>query len=185
MEIIVLIILIFVLGNFIKSVPANTVIIIDRNTHYLKTKKRGLYFFNPATDKITTRISTYHLHKSYVENFETHDGKLVRVAFSVEYHTENLEDVLAALASARRSIDDVMNGSIYWGVNNLSLSDFINTPVVLTTETKPKLLSEANELKIKIDNFQILNISVLPSGINITPFKPHLSSHSTGPIRFN
>lgn len=185
MEGLFLIFLIFVFINFIKTVPANTVIIVDRNSHYLKTKRRGFYFFNPATDKVTTKISTYQLSKSYMENFETHDGKIVRVSFSVRYHAENLEDVLAALASARRSIDDVMNGSIYWSVNNLSLSDFIHTPIVLSSEAKPKLLSEATELKIKIDEFHINNIAELPATLNVVPFKPHLSTHSSGPIRFN
>ena len=110
---------------------------------------------------------------------------MVRVAFHVEYHAENLDDVLVALGSARRSIDDVMNSSIYWGVNNLSLGDFINNSNTLSAESKPKVLSEASELKIKIDNFESINISPLPYGMNVTPFKPHLSSHSTGPIRFN
>ena len=184
MPIIIIIIIFIILGNFIKSVPANSVIIIDRNSHYLKTKRHGFYFFNPAIDKITTQISLFPLTKSYIENFETHDGKMVRVSFSVKYHADNLEDVLVALESVRRSIDDVINSSIYWGVNNLSLSDFINTPINLMAESKPKLLSEATEL-IKIDHFQINNITALPYGVNIIPFKPHLSSHSTGPIKFN
>lgn len=183
--IIILIIVFIITGSFIKTVPANTVIIVDRNSHYLKTKRSGFYFFNPSTDKITTQISKSKISKSYIENFETHDGKLVRVSFEVEYHAQNMDDVLAALESVRRSVDDVMNGSIYWSVNNLSLSDFANTPITLLSEVKPKLISEATELKIIIDDFQINNITALPYGVNITPFKPHLSSHSTGPIKFN
>ena len=185
MSFFIFIIILIVLTNFIKAVPANTVFIIDRNSHYLKTKRRGFYFFNPTTDKITTRISTFAIDKAYTENFETHNGKLARVTFHVKYHAQNLEDVLVALGSVRRSIDDVMNGSIYWSVNNLSLSDFIHTPIALKSEAMPKLLSEATELKIKIDEFEIISISELPHGINVTPFKPHLSSHSTGPIKFH
>ena len=56
MEFIVIIILIIIFGSFIKFVPANTVIIVDRNSHYLKTKRSGMYLFNPATDKVTTKI---------------------------------------------------------------------------------------------------------------------------------
>lgn len=185
MEIIIMFIIIIIISNFIKVVPTNTVIIVDRNSHYLKTKKQGLYLFNPTTDKVTTQISTFHISKSYQENFETHDGKIARVTFHVKYHADNLQDVLDALESARRSIDDIMNSSIYWSVNNLALSDFINTPIVLKTEARPKLISEATELKIKIDEFDITNVTELSSSLNIIPFKPHLSSHSTGPIRFH
>ena len=78
MEAIILIVIIFFIGNFLKAVPANTVIIIDRNSHYLKTKKSGFYFFNPATDKVTTKISKYIINKNYSDFFETHDGKTVR-----------------------------------------------------------------------------------------------------------
>lgn len=171
-------------GAFIKVVPENTVVIVDRNTHYLKTKTKGCYLCNPKTDKVTTTISTRQLYKSYAENFETHDGKIVRVFFNVRYHTDNIDAVLDSLKSARRSIDDVMNSSVYWAVNNLTYKDFRNKMDILIQEVAPKILSEAIVLNIKIDQFNITNITDVYAQ-NIKPFKPHLSSHNCGPIRYH
>lgn len=180
-----IIFLIIILSKFIKFVPANTVIIVDRNSHYLKTKRRGMYLFWPPTDKVTTKISTSHLYKYYTNDFETHDGRIVRVSFSVEYHAENLEAVLDSLKSARRSVDDIMNSSVYWGVRNLSFKDFYPYANLLENEVTPKLLSEARELNIKIDNFSIGTITESTHMQNIQPFKPHLNSHSRGPIKYH
>ena len=175
----------FVVGlAFIRTVPPNTIQIIDRNTHYLKTKRHGMYFFNPATDKVTTEISRRQITKSYADNFETHDGYIVRVFFSVTYHANDLDEVIRTLSLARRSIDDVMNGSIYWATNNLSIKDFQNKSIVLLSEAKPQLISEASELEITIDGFYINGIQLLPKGANAIPFKPHTSTQSSGPIRF-
>ena len=184
MEFIVIIILIIIFGSFIKFVPANTVIIVDRNSHYLKTKRSGMYLFNPATDKVTTKISTNHLYKYYTNDFETHDGKIVRVSFNVEYHAENLNAVLESLKSVRRSVDDIMNSSVYWAVRNLSFSDFYTKIDVLENEIIPKLLSEAIELNIKIDKFFINSITDSSNLPNVKPFKPHLNSFSRGPIKY-
>ena len=41
----------------IKKVPPHTVIIVDKNSHYLKTKKSGFYIMLPGY-KVTTKIST-------------------------------------------------------------------------------------------------------------------------------
>lgn len=179
------IVAIIILSNFIKFVPANTVIIVDRNSHYLKTKRRGMYLFWPPTDKVTTKISTNQLYKYYTNDFETHDGRIVRVSFSVQYHAENLESVLDSLKSARRSVDDIMNSSIYWGVRNLSFKDFYPYANLLENEVTPKLLSEATELNIKIDKFNIGTIIESTHMPNVKVFKPHLNSYSRGPIQFS
>lgn len=181
-EIIFLIIIICIV--FIKKVPPNTAIIIDRNKHYLKTKRGGFYFFNPATDKITTKISTNSTYKFYTNNFQTNDAKIAQVSFNVTYNTNSIESVLDSLKSARRSVDDIMNASIYWAVNNLNLDDFLRKPDVLLYEVKSKLLAEATELNIKISKFNITNINQVPNSPATNIFKPHLSSHSCGPIKY-
>ena len=175
--------LFIILVSYVRSVPPNTVQIIDRNTHYLKTKRHGFYFFNPNTDKITTEISKRHLYKRYTNTFETHDGYYVDVTFEVEYHAENLDAVLEALALVRRSVDDVMNGSMYWGTKNFSLSDIKNLPRVLENEAKSILISEAGELELTVDRFYVT--SVYPSSTSEDKvFKPHSNSYSSGPIKF-
>lgn len=182
--IILLIILVAII--YIKKVPANTVIIIDRNSHYLKTKKSGFYFFNPKTDKITTKISKQQITQYYTNYFETDDGKIIQVAFSSTYHADNLENVLDALKSARRSIYDIMNSSIYWAANNLNINDIMLTSfTLLRKEAYEKLIAEARTLNISIDNFKILQVTQVGRSPSIEPFKPHLNSFSRGPIRYN
>ena len=44
----------------VRKVPPHTVIIIDKNSHYLKTKKSGYYIMLPNY-KVTTKISTNKL----------------------------------------------------------------------------------------------------------------------------
>ena len=184
-QILIFVIIILFFSGIIRFVPANTVYIIDRNSHYLKTKKSGLFFFWPATDKITTKISINHLYKYYTNAFETHDGKIVRVDFNVEYHAENLEAVLTSLESVRRSVNDIMNSSVYWAVHALNISDFYNKPDLLKNEILPKLTAEATELSIVVDKFNLTSIVDVSFVQNIVPFKPHLSSYNSGPIKFN
>ena len=169
----------------LKKVPANTAIIIDRNTHYHKTVRRGFYFLIPGKDKVTTRVSTEKIIKTYFNSFETHDGKIVLINFIASYHAENIDDVLFSLKSARRSIDDIIESSVYWAVNDLVLQDFITDKNILLHEISPKLSAEARELCIKIDSFTITNMYVLESASNVKPFKPHLSSSTDSPITFN
>ena len=173
------------LSVFLGRVPANTAIIIDRNTHYHKTVRRGFYFLIPGKDKVTTRVSTNKITKNYANNFETHDGRVVSIDFVATYHAENIDDVLFSLKSARRSIDDIIESSVYWAVNDLGIQDFIKDKNILLREIAPKLSSEARELCIKIDNFTINNMYVLVSSSAVKPFKPHLSSSTDSPITFN
>lgn len=185
MEFLIFLVIILCIG-YIRIVPSNTVMIIDRNSHYLKTKKRGIFFFNPKTDKITTEISNHRLTKQYANFFETDDGMLIHVSFSATYHAENIDNVLDSLKSARRSIYDIMNSSIYWAANNLNAKDIMfSSNTLLYKEAYEKLISEARVLNINIDNFKITNISQVTSRANIEPFKPHLNSFSRGPIRYN
>ncbi len=182
---IIFLIIILCCTGIINVVPSNTAIIIDRNSHYLKTRRRGVYFLWPLTDKITTKISINHILKHYTNDFETHDGRIVRINFNVEYHTDNIDNTLNALASARRSIDDIMNSSVYWAVNDLGFSDFANKLDALLYEIKPKLLAEAETLEIKIDKFNLVSCVESTNIPGVKPFKPHLNSYSEGPIKLN
>lgn len=171
---------------YIRPVPANSVVIVDRNSHYLKTKKYGFYFFNPRTDKVTTTISKHQLIKYYTNYFETDDGKIIQVSFYAAYHADNLENVLDSLKSARRSIYDIMNSSIYWAANNLTLNDIMATNfALLHKEASEKLIADARTLNITIDTFKITHVSQVVHSLAIEPFKPHLNSFSRGPIHYN
>lgn len=181
----IILLIIIILLVYVRTVPANTAIIIDRDTHYHKTVRRGFYFMLPGRDKITTQVSTNKITKYYTNNFETHDGKVVSISFMASYYAENIDDVLFSLKSARRSINDIIESSVYWAVNNLSLADFISDKNILLHEISPKLNSEARELCIKIDSFSIVNMYVLAGASAVKPFKPHLSSSSDSPIKFN
>lgn len=175
--------IIFLIIIFVRVVPANTIVIIDRKGHYLKTKRFGVYFINPLTDKITTQISTEKLTKTYSNFFETHDGKIVQASFQATYHAKDLDAVIDGLASARRSIDDVIVSSVYWAVNNLMSDDILNNYRYLHSDANTKLMSEAQELNITIDKFTISQPIFVSQSVK--PFKPHLSSYSSDPIKYN
>lgn len=175
------IMLFFLLIINIGKVPPNTAIIIDRDTHYLKTVRRGFYFLLPK-DVITTTISTHKMTKHYTNYFETHDGYTFSVGFVATYHAEDIDAVLAALQSSRRSIDDIIESSVYWAINDLNGRDISK---LLLSEITPKLASEARELCIEIDDFSITSLHIAPNASNVKPFKPHLSgSSNSGPIKF-
>ena len=86
--------------------------------------------------------------------------------------------------TVRRSVDDVMNGSMYWGTRNFSLSDIKNLPRVLENEAKSILISEAGELELTVDHFYVTSVYPSSSTSEDKVFKPHSNSYSSGPIKF-
>lgn len=120
----IIIISVILWASFIRKVPPNTVIIIDRNSHYHKTKKRGYYFFNSKTDQITTKISTNPIRETYGNIFKTHDDKYYELNYSFEYKaTEGIDKVLSSLQDSRRSIYDVVNCAVETVVLTFSQKD--------------------------------------------------------------
>ena len=96
----------------VRKVPANTTIIIDRNTHFHKKKSYGYYTLNSKTDVITTKVSPYDVTETYNNVFETHDSAFFRIGFEVTYKSENVEMTLSSLEDSRRSIYDIVNCSM-------------------------------------------------------------------------
>jgi len=117
------IIFIVILSQYIKSVPPNTILIIDRNTHYLKTKRRGLYFFNPKTDKITTKISTSPVTENVINTYKTHDDCYYRLQYSVVYNSTDIEMTISSLQDSKRSVYDIINCALEATVASLSRND--------------------------------------------------------------
>ncbi len=177
---------IFVLAARIRKVPSNTVHIIDRNTHYLKTVRKGYYFFNPSTDKVTTKISTSPIYTTYSNYYESEDGKAVRVIFNISYSASNLEDVLYNLDKTRRSIDDVLQGAMYHAVISLK-SPMINE-VSLNNEFKRNLESQALPLCIKINSYKITYLDLNRYSKNtvklFTPHKSRSLNQNDDPIQY-
>ena len=182
----ILFIIIFLCIVFIRVVPSRTIVIIDRNSHYLKTRRFGIYFFNPKTDKITSQISLDKTKRFYNNNYETHDGEILQISFNAEYHAEKLDDVIDALASNRRSIDDVMESSIYWAARNLTYQDIVRNTSTIYMDAKQKLTSEALELGVIIDSFKITSINKAVYSRPEQVFKPHTSrSSESGPLQYH
>lgn len=169
-------VIVFIFG-FFKAVPSGTVYIIDRNTHYLKTVKKGLFFFNPFTDKITTVISSFKITKNYLDIFETEDGKKFSINFSVTYSTKNIDDLLYNLEKVRRSIDDILESSMYNAVRNLN-SKSIQYSSMLSTEFLRNLQSQAMSVGLNIDDYIISSAS--PVTISYKSFKPHKNYSDSG-----
>lgn len=177
-----IIVLFFILRAFIKKVPYGTVVIIDRNGHYLKTVRFGFYLFNPITDKITTEISTKTCTKNYTNIFETYDGQFIKLSFLVKYKTENIEATLKALEDSRRSIDDVINCSVYNVLNSLNAADIIHK-VQLKQDLKQKASFDATSLSFILEDLYINSIVNAKTATQNDLFKPHISS-SSGPIKY-
>ena len=171
--------ILIILVTHIKKVPSGTVYIIDRNTHYLKTVKRGFFFFNQKTDKITTEISLTPKTKIYRNFFETHDGVICTVTFSFSFSALDVEDVLYNLNSTRRSIDDVLQTCMYNAVLALKQSD-VNVSS-LEQEFERNMNSQVLGLCINVHQYQITSLNKgRYTRSSVTPFTPHKSRSLSG-----
>ena len=169
-----------ILGKFLKQVPANTVYIIDRNTHYLKTVHKGVFLFNPSTDKITTQISATPMTMRYYDTFETEDGAFFNVLFDVTYCAKNIEDTLYNLEKIRKSIDDILKSCMYFAM--LTLNSKIISLTVVENAFKRNLEGQAMQIGIDIKSFHINNLVYTN---NRQAFKPRQNySDSKDPIQY-
>ena len=179
-------IILVILLSKTRKVPRGTVYIVDRNTHYHKTVKHGLFFFNPLTDRITTEISITPKTKHYQNYFETEDGRVCFIMFVVNYSAQNVEDVLYNLSSTRRSIDDVIQGAMYHAVLSLRLLDInVNT---LTREYERNISSQVLGLCINIHSFNLKYLDKANYNLkNCKVFKPHKSRSlsESGPFTYS
>ena len=177
--------LIFSMIFFIRYTPFGTAVIVDRKTHYCKTKPRGgFYFFNPLTDKITTYISTTPYTKTYSEIFETNDSNYVQVNFSVTYHAESVEAVLLHLKNDKRSIDDIIKCAVYSTVSSFDQKYIYVRRLPITEEIKNRMTLACIPFGFIIDSFTIAQIMNMPQSFANQKFKPHVC-RDDGPIDFN
>ncbi len=110
-----------------KTCPPNTVVIIDRNTHYYKTIRTGSYskgYSLKSTDMVTSIISTRENTVQYSNVFMTHDARYYMIRYRVSYKCENLDSVISALEDSRRSIYDIINCAVSIAVKSLTSADF-------------------------------------------------------------
>lgn len=171
---------------FIKFAPFGTAVIIDRRTHYCKTKPRGgFYFFNPLTDEVTTMISTIPYTKQYSEIFETYDSNFVRLTFSVTYHAESVESVLAHLKADKRSIDDLIKCAVDSTISSFDLNNVRLNLQNISEEIKNRMALSVSPFGFIIDNYISLNLSPINNTLGKgKKFKPHVCK-SDGPISYN
>ena len=172
-----------ILAAYIKKVPLNTILIIDRNTHYLKTKRHGYYFFNPKTDKITTKISTNMVTEYYRNVFETHDSCFYDLYFAVSYKAENVEMVISSLQDSRRSIYDVINCAVETVIGTLSDQD-LNYRTDLNTPIFQQLESMLEPFYIDVAQFKLYTRTKITSELGEErKFRKHVS-RGENPIDF-
>ncbi len=182
----ILVLCIFLGFIFIRFTPFGTAVIIDRKTHYCKTKPRGgFYFFNPATDKITTMISTAPYTKQYSEIFETNDSIFLKISFSVTYHAESVAEVLAHLKADKRSIDDIIKCAVDSTVSSFNMSNFKTNLPVIANEIRRRMTLSVSPFGFIIDNYSTLNLYAVHDSIGkANRFKPHVCKDD-GPIAYN
>ena len=158
---------------FIKKVPPNTAVIIDRNGHYLKTKRHGYYFLFPS-DKVTTTISTKRISRTLGAYYETDDGHIVQAVVNCSYHAHNINEVLQSLSNVRRSVDDIIQSAAYFAINNYKLVDIMGAHNhEFSNSVRANLTNEFNSMGLSLSNMQI---RVFPSTITgVACFRPHES----------
>ncbi len=159
---------------FIKKVPSNTVIIIDRNGHYLKTLNKGFFILRPS-DEITTRISKTPTLRTLTDYFETDDGKIVCATILCRYHADNIPNVLQALGNVRRSVDDIIKSSAHFAISNFPIQYIIgNNTAEFSEKVRTNLISEFNSIGISMSYLKIQVSNATYSGVSA--FRPHESS---------
>lgn len=169
-----IIIIIIFLAPFIKKVPYNTVVIIDRNGHYLKTKHKGWYILWPS-DEVTTTISTSPLTRNLTDYFETDDGQLVQATIFCRYHATNLTNVLQALENVRRSVDDIIKSSAHFAISNYPIKHIMGiNNHEFSEKVRSNLTNEFNSIGLTLSNAKISVSLTVPS--DKTAFRPHQSS---------
>ncbi|MBO5178947.1 MAG: hypothetical protein J6B87_01180 [Clostridia bacterium] len=181
MEILIILFLI----SFIRYTPFGTAVIVDRKTHYCKTKPRGgFYFFNPFTDKVTTYISTTPYTKYYSDIFETNDTKYLKVSFSVTYHAESVDAVLLHLKNDKRSIDDIIKCAVDSTLSSFDQKYIYNNRPDITQEIKNRMALACIPFGFIIDSFGITQIMSMPDSSANQKFTPHVC-RDDGPIKFS
>lgn len=178
-------IIIIIIATNVKKVPPNTVIIIDRNSHYLKTKRYGHYWFNRSTDRITTEISTNPVIQNYTNIFKTHDDIYYELNYMVSYKAVDLEMVLSSLKDSHRSIYDVINCSVETVVATFSEKDILKG-IMNNQEIFFKQLEAMLEpFYIDATSFRVLNYRKVTNDYGSAhKFNRHISS-SENPVDGN
>ena len=201
MEIIILFIFVIVIINLSnnkldghpKIVPPNSIYIIDRDTHYYKTLTAGQHVHLTRKDKITTRISTAPIKRIISDYYETEDGSAIYAEISCTYASNDILNTQDLLKSVRRSIDDIIQSSVYFAVGALKSKYISNS---LYAAVKINLEKELNSLDVKLIDATVSFKFIPNPNSNIEYFKPHVSGcyHASietdnkfndGPIRYN
>ena len=160
----------------IRKVPPHTVIIVDKNSHYLKTKKSGYYIMLPGY-KVTTKISTNKLFRTLSDYYETYDGQTAVISVTCGYQSTNLEDTIEDLSNVRRSIDDIIKSSVYFAVNNYNSSDIRKLSDDFKMKVYDNMRLELDEIGVVLSNFTIRTSITTTAPYPLVYFKPHISSH--------
>ncbi len=164
----------FIFG-IIRKVPKNTILVIDRKSHYLKTKRRGFYFFNPVTDVITSKVSTMPTYSLYRNVFENHNSTFYEIDFSVTYKAEDAERVIQALADSRRSIDDIVNCAMEVLVTSCDNSEMKNS-IDLGKKYRLQVESMIEPFYLDLTDATVFYIQVIPAEIGkYRKFQRHIS----------
>ena len=172
MDIIIFLVIIFLC--FVRKVPPNTVLIIDKNSHYHKTKRNGYYLLTKGC-KVTTMISTNTLTRTLTDLYETYDGQAASITVNCAYKAADLDVVLESLSNIRRSIDDIIKSSAYFAANNYNGQDIKRETAEFANKIRDNLVSELSTLGVTLVGLSVTSqIYQYPSK---KYFKPHVSGH--------
>ena len=166
---------IIVLCVIIKKVPSNSLIIIDRNSHFHKKKRHGFYILG-AHDKVTTYLSTNAVTQTYANIFETHISTFYRLSFSVTYRSEDLDRSQQALEDSRRSVYDIINCAAETVIGTIASAGVVNLQS-LNDALFRQLESTLEPFYIDVTSSKIFSILAVDSTVGRqNKFQKHIST---------
>lgn len=168
-----------------RRVPPNTAIIVDKDFHYYKTKKRGFYFVGNTRYKITTYISKAPHVAYYSQISETHDGNLLSLTYWVEYKVSNVDEVLERLKSNRRSVDDIIQSCVKTSLENFNSTDiYKGGGSDFSAEVSRRLAVNFAAFEIELINVYFTRTEAVSETYRDKVFAPHISQ-GDNPIKYN
>lgn len=156
------------------KVPPYTVIIVDKDGHYYKTYRHGIY---PKSGhfRATTKISTKPLSATLFNYYETHDGRLLSITVNCIYHSQNIEQTLVDLQNVRRSINDIIQSSVYAATKKYELNYLMRNRNEFYQTIKTNLARELDAVSVKLNTCGINGLVEASESMRLNTFKPHVS----------
>lgn len=164
----------FLFGALVRivNVPRNAAIITDKNSHYYKTKRCGVYFLE-KNEVVTSYVSKRPHKEYYIQISESRDGELFYVSYLVDYEAYDVDATLERLKFYRRSITDIIKSSLKTTIENF---DFSKQLTEFLSEASKELTSNFAPFEIRLISMKVFKISEVDESHRSELFVPQIGS---------